>query len=79
MEKPAERNCLSEAYILLFISNTCQWVDESKKKSEVKYTSLFYKCFVFPFTLLWHMSFCSFTELYPNILLSESGVQAIDP
>lgn len=57
---------------------------EQKNKSEVKVKyayniSLFFKCFVFPFTLLWHMSFCSFTELYPNILLSESGVQATDP
>lgn len=33
MEKPAEKkNCLSEAYILPFISNICLRVDEREKE-----------------------------------------------
>lgn len=67
MEEPAEKNCLSEAYILPFISNICQRVHEVKKKNrkielKVKYTtdvSLFFKCFFFPYFTVPYVC-CSF-------------------
>lgn len=85
MEKPAEKDCLSEAHILPFISKICRWGDERERKewteSEIYVQhATFLQMLCFPsYFIMAYVFALLITELYPNIFLSESEIQAIDP